>query len=196
MGGGDRFLRLRDLGRPPPSATPPPPALDRIVYLGGLGRTMTRAVPPPVQPPRGRPGARRRPGAGHRAAGRHHHRLGSASFEMLRYLVEVLPVMVTPRWVATAASRSPSATSDLPGGRPRRHAARRPRRLTERQVLEIGGPDALTYREMMQIYAEVAGLRTGSASSPVPLLTPKLSSLWSASSPPCPPGWRGRWSRA
>jgi len=96
---------------------------------------------------------------------------GSASFEMLRYLVEVLPVMVTPKWVATRCQ--PIAIADVidvlvaaitgsehPAG-----------------VFELGGPDVVTYAEMMALYAEVAGL-TRRRLIRVPLLTPGLSSRW------------------
>ncbi|MFT7610287.1 MAG: hypothetical protein ACI9MX_003371 [Candidatus Aldehydirespiratoraceae bacterium] len=96
---------------------------------------------------------------------------GSASFEMLRYLVEVLPMMVTPRWVDTRCQ--PISIRDVI------------RYLVEvldidetaNRVLEIGGPDVLTYREMMATYAEEAGLRKR-VIIPVPVLTPRLSSHW------------------
>lgn len=96
---------------------------------------------------------------------------GSASFEMLRYLVEVLPVMVTPRWVSTLCQ--PIAIADVV-------------RYLERAVLdagapagvyEIGGPDVVSYAEMMEAYAEAAGLARRRLIS-VPLLTPSLSSHW------------------
>ena len=96
---------------------------------------------------------------------------GSASFEMLRYLVEVLPVMVTPKWVDTRCQ--PIAVRDvlryLVGVLSVDAAAGR--------ILEIGGPDALSYREMMAVYAEEAGLRPRVV-IPIPVLTPRLSSLW------------------
>ncbi len=96
---------------------------------------------------------------------------GSASFEMLRYLVEVLPVMVTPRWVTTRCQ--PIAVSDvldLLAG-----AALDP--AAAPGILEVGGPDVVTYAEMMQRYAAVAGLAPRRL-IPVPLLTPRLSSHW------------------
>ncbi|MTV25135.1 SDR family oxidoreductase [Nitriliruptoraceae bacterium ZYF776] len=106
---------------------------------------------------------------------------GSASFEMLRHLVEVLPVMTTPRWVDTRCQ--PIAVRDvlayLCG------VLEEPR--TAGRVLEIGGPDVLTYREMMQTYAEVAGLRRRTI-LPVPVLTPGLSSLWVGLVTPLPTG--------
>jgi uncharacterized protein YbjT (DUF2867 family) len=96
---------------------------------------------------------------------------GSASFEMLRYLVEVLPVMITPRWVDNQCQ--PIAVRDVLR-RLVSCATRAPRR---REVIEIGGPDVLTYREMMAVYAEVAGLPRRLVVS-VPVLTPELSSRW------------------
>lgn len=96
---------------------------------------------------------------------------GSLSFEMLRYLTEVLPVMVTPRWVRTRCQ--PIAIRDVlhylvsvidddePVDR----------------TLDIGGPDVVTYAEMMQTYASVAGLRKR-VIVPVPVLSPGLSSRW------------------
>lgn len=96
---------------------------------------------------------------------------GSASFEMLRNLVEVLPVMVTPRWVDTAVQ--PIAIRDI------LHAltAVLDREDCVGRVVEVGGPDVLTYREMMQTYADVAGLRRRWI-VPVPVLSPTLSSRW------------------
>ncbi len=96
---------------------------------------------------------------------------GSASFEMLRYLVEVLPVMVTPRWVATRSQ--PIAISDvldyLAG------AIATPQPLAG--VFEIGGPDVVSYADMMGLYAEEAGLKRRRLLA-VPFLSPRLSSHW------------------
>ncbi|WP_448319710.1 SDR family oxidoreductase [Streptomyces sp. CO7] len=96
---------------------------------------------------------------------------GSASFEMLRYLTERLPVMVTPSWVRTRIQ--PVAVRDvlrwLVG------CARLPEDVN--RVFDIGGPDVLTYLEMMRGYAEVAGL-PHRVIVQVPLLTPRLSSHW------------------
>ena len=96
---------------------------------------------------------------------------GSASFEMLRYLTERLPAMVTPRWVDTRIQ--PIAVRDvlryLVG------SATLPADVSRH--FDIGGPDVLTYAEMMRRYAEVAGL-TPRIIVKVPLLTPRLSSLW------------------
>ncbi|MBY8853545.1 DUF2867 domain-containing protein, partial [Saccharothrix sp. MB29] len=96
---------------------------------------------------------------------------GSASFEMLRYLTERLPVMVTPRWVHNRVQ--PIAVRDvlryLVG------VVRAPADVN--RTFDIGGPDVLTYLEMMLRYAAVAGLRPRRV-LPVPLLTPGLSSHW------------------
>lgn len=96
---------------------------------------------------------------------------GSASFEMLRYLTERLPVMVTPSWVRTLIQ--PIAIRDvlrlLVGGAGLPHDVNR--------GFDIGGPDIVTYRDMMRRYAVVAGLRHRLV-IPVPVLTPGLSSLW------------------
>ena len=95
---------------------------------------------------------------------------GSLSFEMIRALVERLPIMICPRWVRVEAQ--PIAIEDLlaylmaalelPSG--------------PSQVYEIGGPDQVSYGQIMQEYARQRGLTRWMI--PVPLLTPYLSSLW------------------
>jgi uncharacterized protein YbjT (DUF2867 family) len=95
---------------------------------------------------------------------------GSLSFEMIRALVERLPVMICPRWVAVEAQ--PIAVEDvvayladaleLPPGAER--------------VYEIGGLERVTYAGLMREYARQRGLRRWLI--PVPVLTPRLSSLW------------------
>lgn len=94
---------------------------------------------------------------------------GSSAFDMLRYLTERLPAMIAPRWLATRIQ--PIAEDDLvsyliaagsepnPGG-----------------IVEIGGSDVVTYREMIHGYARLRRLRRFVMS--VPLLTPRLSSYW------------------
>ncbi|GAA2497609.1 SDR family oxidoreductase [Streptomyces gobitricini] len=105
---------------------------------------------------------------------------GSASFEMLRYLTERLPVMITPSWVRTRIQ--PIAVRDvlryLVG------SAGMPPEVN--RVFDIGGPDVLTYRGLMRRYAVVAGLRRRLI-LPVPVLTPNLSSLWVGLVTPVPP---------
>ncbi|MFD4953331.1 SDR family oxidoreductase [Streptomyces sp. NPDC058451] len=96
---------------------------------------------------------------------------GSASFEMLRYLTERLPVMVTPSWVGTRIQ--PIAVRDVL--RVLVAGARMPDDVN--RAFDIGGPDVLTYRDMMLRYAAVAGLPRR-VIVPVPVLTPRLSSHW------------------
>jgi uncharacterized protein YbjT (DUF2867 family) len=142
----------------------------RIIYLGGLGNpdhNLSKHLR-----------SRQETGDVLRA---HHPRVvefrasivigsGSLSFEMIRALVERLPVMICPRWVQVKAQ--PIAIEDLlnyllaaielPTG--------------PSQVYEIGGPDQMSYGEIMHEYARQRGLRRWMI--PVPLLTPYLSSLW------------------
>ena len=96
---------------------------------------------------------------------------GSASFEMLRYLSERLPVMVTPRWVHNRIQ--PIAVRDVL--RYLIGAATLPPEVN--RIFDIGGPDVLTYLDMMQRYAAVAGLPSRRI-VPVPVLTPHLSAHW------------------
>jgi uncharacterized protein YbjT (DUF2867 family) len=95
---------------------------------------------------------------------------GSISWEILRQLVERLPVMITPRWVQTRTQPIglDDALIDLVGVLGRRD--------TIGEVYDIGGPDALTYRDMMVIASRVMGRRR--VIVPVPLLSPRLSSHW------------------
>ncbi len=146
--------------------------LSKIVYLGGLGEITDRAL-------------------SHHLRSRHEVAQilssgpvpatvlraamiigsGSASFEILRYLVERLPVMVTPRWIDTPVQ--PIAVGNvlhyLVGC------------LTSEAVkgesFDIGGPEVLTYRELIRIFAEEAGLSRRRILK-VPLLTPTLSAYW------------------
>lgn len=97
---------------------------------------------------------------------------GSASFEMLRHLAEVLPAMICPRWVTTTKCQ-PIGIADV------LHYLVAVLEIPDSvgQILEIGGPDVLTYRDMMDRYAAIAGLRRRLI-VPVPILTPRLSSHW------------------
>jgi uncharacterized protein YbjT (DUF2867 family) len=142
----------------------------RIVYLGGLGMrddVLSKHL-------------RSRQETGDILRAHHSHVIefrasivigsGSLSFEMIRALVERLPVMICPKWVQVRAQ--PIAIEDLlaylvaaldaPDG--------------PSLVYEIGGPDQMSYGEIMQEYAKQRGLRRWMI--PVPLLTPYLSSLW------------------
>ncbi len=94
---------------------------------------------------------------------------GSASFEILRYLTERLPLMITPRWVATKCQ--PISVRDVLG-----YLVEALDRPQVTGIVEIGGPDVLSYGEMMQTYARLRGLPRRMI--PVPFLTPRLSSYW------------------
>ncbi len=95
---------------------------------------------------------------------------GSISFEMIRYLTERLPIMVTPKWVDTKVQ--PIAIRDVLS-----YLQSAPEHTAEgHQIVEIGGPEVLTYKDMLFTYAEVRGLKRTMFSTPV--LSPKLSSYW------------------
>jgi uncharacterized protein YbjT (DUF2867 family) len=95
---------------------------------------------------------------------------GSVAFEMLRHLTERLPAMIAPRWLSTriqpigewdlTSYLMAGATVELEGDR----------------VVEIGGRDAVTYKQMILEYAAVRGLKRVIVG--VPVLTPRLSSYW------------------
>ncbi|RNL85361.1 SDR family oxidoreductase [Halostreptopolyspora alba] len=105
---------------------------------------------------------------------------GSASFEILGHLTERLPVMTTPRWVRSRVQ--PIAIRDvlrllvsadgLPEG--------------SNRTYDVGGPDVLTYADMVRRYARLAGLRPRLI-LPVPVLSPGLSSIWVGLVTPVPP---------
>ena len=97
---------------------------------------------------------------------------GSLSFQMIEALVERLPVMVCPRWVATLTQ--PMAVDDVVAYL----AAALELPDTGSEVFEIGGPDVVSYGDIMREYAQLRGLRRWLL--PVPLLTPHLSGLWLA----------------
>jgi uncharacterized protein YbjT (DUF2867 family) len=95
---------------------------------------------------------------------------GSLSFEMVRSLVERLPVMICPKWVAVKAQ--PIAVDDVLAYL----AAAAEAETGGSLVCEIGGPDVVSYGDIMREYARQRGLKR--LLIPVPLLTPRLSSLW------------------
>ncbi|MDQ2741982.1 MAG: NAD(P)H-binding protein [Chloroflexota bacterium] len=144
--------------------------LERIVYLGGLGRvddtlsphlTSRREVGEILLEGRA-PATVLRAGM---VIGR-----GSVSFQMLRSLANRLPVMLCPRWVETRTQ--PIAVADalayLVAALDTPAAARR--------TFEIGGPDVLTYREMLERTARSLGKRPVIVT--IPVLTPRLSAYW------------------
>lgn len=95
---------------------------------------------------------------------------GSASFEIIRDLVEKLPVMIAPKWLKTKSQ--PIAVRNVIGyltgvlGKPE----------TYNRNFDIGGPEILTYKDMLLKYAKVRGLKRVVIS--VPVMTPRLSSYW------------------
>jgi uncharacterized protein YbjT (DUF2867 family) len=143
----------------------------RIIYLGGLGETGPDLSPHLT--------SRREVEQALRSTGVPVTVLraamiigsGSASFEILRYLVERLPVMVTPKWVRTPCQ--PIAVRNVIGYLVGVLSC--PETLDA--TFDIGGPEVLSYREIMQIMAEELGLRRRWI-LPVPVLTPRLSSYW------------------
>lgn len=95
---------------------------------------------------------------------------GSSSFEIIRDLCEKLPVMITPKWVLT--NTQPIAIRDvinyLIGVQNREDCFN--------QSFDIGGPNVITYKQMMQLYAKTRGIKL--AIFTIPIMTPKLSSYW------------------
>ena len=142
----------------------------RIIYLGGLGQD-DHELSPHLQ-------SRHEVGDILRASGIPVTEFraaiivgsGSISFEMIRYLTERLPIMICPKWVKSRCQ--PIAIRDVLNYLIA--AIEEPRSVGE--ILEIGGADILTYKEMMLGYAKVRGLKR--ALIEVPVLTPRLSSYW------------------
>jgi uncharacterized protein YbjT (DUF2867 family) len=96
---------------------------------------------------------------------------GSASFEMLRYLVDRLPIMITPRWLRTPVQPIAIANVlDYLAGCLEAPAS-------TGRTLDIGGPDILNYQDLIQIYCGAAGLPKRIIIA-VPVLTPWLSAKW------------------
>lgn len=145
--------------------------VERVVYLGGLGVEDDRLSPHLAsRHETGRILAERGPAVVELRAGMVIG-AGSASFRMLMDLVKRLPAMVTPRWVETRSQ--PIAIDDVVS------YLERARDLADAgrgAVVEIGGADVLSYREMMRRVAATRGRRPLIVS--VPVLTPRLSSLW------------------
>ncbi len=151
----------------------------RIVYLGGLGEELAQLS--------AHLASRQQSGAQLAATGVPVTEFraaviigsGSASFEILRYLTERLPVMITPRWVSTRSQ--PIGISDVLDYLV---AALDHPEVTG--VVEIGGPEVMTYGAMIRAYARQRGLRR--VMIPVPVLTPRLSSYWVSLVTPIPAG--------
>ena len=95
---------------------------------------------------------------------------GGSSFEMLRYLTDRLPVMIAPKWLETRSQ--PIAVRDCLAYL----AGCLFEDRTAGHTFDIGGPDIVTYRQLIGIYAQLRGLRRFIIG--VPVLTPRLSSYW------------------
>lgn len=95
---------------------------------------------------------------------------GSLSFELLRDMVERLPIMVGPKWVRTKTQ--PIAIRDVLSYLIGAHE----QQINENRVYEIGGSDVTSYQELMRLYAQLRGLKRSLIS--VPFLSPRLSSYW------------------
>jgi len=142
----------------------------RVIYLGGLGETGTSLSDHL---------ASRLEVANILKGGRFHTTFlraaviigaGSASFEMIKSLVERLPFMITPRWVSTRCQ--PIAVGDVI----RYLVGCLEDENTVGETFDIGGPDILTYRDMMERFASISGKSL--LIVPTPFLTPRLSSYW------------------
>jgi uncharacterized protein YbjT (DUF2867 family) len=154
--------------------------LERIIYLGGLGETgdnLSEHL------------ASRHEVAGILQSGAVDTTVlraaviigaGGASFELIRYLAERLPVMMCPRWVNTRSQpiAVQNVISYLVG------CLNEPD--TARQSFDIGGPEIISYADMMRLYARVRGLRR--VLFTVPVLTPRLSAYWINLVTPVPAG--------
>ena len=142
----------------------------RVIYLGGLGDPQQRLSP--------HLRSRQEVGEILQSSGVQVIELrasiiigsGSLSFELIRALVEKLPVMICPRWVSTQAQ--PIAVEDVL----EYLLAALDLQDEQSRVFEIGGPDQVSYKDIMREYARQRGLRRLMLS--VPVLTPRLSSLW------------------
>ncbi|WP_281310566.1 SDR family oxidoreductase [Flavobacterium flavigenum] len=95
---------------------------------------------------------------------------GSASFEIIRDLVNKLPVMITPKWLNTKCQ--PIAINDVLEFLSKSLF----NTLTYNQSFDIGGPDILTYKQMLLAFAEAKNLKRYIFT--IPVMTPKLSSYW------------------
>jgi len=170
MEGGVDFERADRLAAERFAAAATAAGVRRIVYLGGLGADDDRLSP--------HLRSRQEVGSILRASGLDVIEFrasiiigaGSFSFDLVRMLVERLPVMICPAWLATPTQPIAiadvvsylAAAADLPSDGPR--------------IFEIGGPDKVSYGAIMHEYARQRGLRR--LMIPVPVLTPRLSGLW------------------
>jgi uncharacterized protein YbjT (DUF2867 family) len=142
-----------------------------VVYLGGLGSDAERLSPHLAsRHETGRVLAEQGPPVLEFRAGMVIGS-GSASYRMLRDLVKRLPLMITPRWVRNLSQ--PIAVDDVVSYL-RQGLSFRP--AAQHTIVEVGGPDAMSYKDMMLRAAALSGRRPLIVT--VPVLTPRLSSLW------------------
>ncbi len=169
LGAGDDFMQKEQAGARNLAEAAAKASVRHIIYLGGLQ---------PPRPVSRHLESRRLTGEGLRSGPVPVTELragiiigsGSLSFELIRYLTERLPVMITPRWVKipTQPIAIRTVLDYLMA------ALQRP--PTHSQIVDIGGPDVLTYADLFRLYAKLRGLRRWIV--PVPVLTPRLSSYW------------------
>jgi uncharacterized protein YbjT (DUF2867 family) len=95
---------------------------------------------------------------------------GGGSFQMLQYLVERLPIMICPKWVLTKSQ--PIAVDDVIEYLARSIYVNE----TKKKTFDIGGPQVLTYKDMMKLYSSILGKSLRIII--IPFLTPRLSSYW------------------
>ena len=180
MGSGERGFTDRDLTAARNFAAAAGQAgVRRIVYLGGLGDEAAGLSPHLAS----RQQVGKELGAHGVAVTEFRAAIiigsGSASFEILRHLTERLPIMITPRWVSTRCQ--PIGIRDALD-----YLVSALDHPEITGVVEIGGPDILSYGDMMRTYARLRGLRR--IMIPVPVLTPRLSSYWVSLVSPVPAG--------
>ncbi|PRY69656.1 uncharacterized protein YbjT (DUF2867 family) [Glaciihabitans tibetensis] len=171
MASGGDFERVEETAARNAARAAHTAGVSRIVYLGGLHPSegelsphlRSRALVGDILMSSGVPTAALQAGT---VIGS-----GSASFEMIRHLTEVLPYMPAPKWVRNFIQ--PIAVRDVLYYLV--HAAELPPELN--RTFDIGGPDVLRYGQMMNGYAVEAGLRQRPIAS-LPVLTPWLASQW------------------
>ncbi len=171
LGEGDDFSRAEAEAAETFAAAAKSAGVRRIIYLGALAQGDSSEVSPHIA-------SRHRAGEILESSGvpvtefRASVVIGAGSmpFEAIRALVERLPVMVTPRWVRMPVQ--PISARDLVSYL----VAAAAETGDQSHVYEIGGGDVTTYAELMRAYARHRGLRRFMI--PVPVITPRLSSLW------------------
>lgn len=170
MGSTDKFEEADRRGAQNFANAAAAAGVQRIVYLGGLGDS-EQPLSPHLR-------SRHEVGQILRASGVQVIEFrasivigsGSLSFEMVRALVERLPVMISPRWVSVQSQ--PIAISDLL----QYLVEALDVEVDDSPIYEIGGAERVSYGGLMREYAQQRGLRR--LIIPVPVLTPRLSSLW------------------